>query len=184
MIERSSEYKKMGEELIRRVPELKWIKEAKIKIAYLESTQKKNKNNKIVYADCRKPEEWVQVFCKYDFVITVYVDNCMGLTENQMRIVMWHELLHIGIDDGTLNPIYIVNPHDIEDFRSIIDKFGIDWAEPGAEPTDVWEVVKNERNAENELSKGEEDRREYSEGIWAQRRNKIGRIKTESQDDA
>ena len=180
MIERSAEYKKMGEELIRRVPELKWIKEARIKIAYLESTQKKNKNNKIVYADCRKPEEWVQVFCKYDFVITVYVDNCMGLTENQMRIVMWHELLHIGIDDGTLNPIYIVNPHDVEDFRSIIDKFGIDWAEPGAEPTDVWEVVKNEQRELEERESNTVQKWRETGGNFTQRRNSIRTIKTES----
>lgn len=178
MVERSKEYKKLGEELIKKVPELQFIKEGKIKIAWLESTQKKNKHGGIVYADCRKLDEWMQVFAPYDFVITVYADNCMGLTENQMLIVLWHELLHIGIDCGTLDPIYIVNPHDVEDFRSIIDKFGIDWSEPGAEPPNVWEVIENERNTEAELSQREENQRGNSEGIWAQRRNKIRTIKT------
>jgi len=183
MVERSTEYKKMGEELIKRVPELQYIKEGKIKIAWLESTQKKMSNRKVVFADCRKIDEWMQVFCKYDFVITVYSDNCMGLTNNQMQIVLWHELLHVGIDAESLNPIYIVNPHDIEDFRSIVDRFGLDWAEPGAEPPSVWEVVENERNAEIESIKGEENKRGHSEGIWAQRRNQIRSIKTTCQDN-
>ena len=188
MVERSIEYKKMAEELIKKIPELQWIKEDKVKIAYLESTQKKMSNRKIVYADCRKIDEWMQVFCKYDFVITVYSDNCMGLTENQMQIVMWHELLHVGIDGGTLNPIYIVNPHDIEDFRSITDRFGIDWNEPGAEPPSVWDVVENERKL-NRTSKEEyaepqicEKHRESAD-VWAQRRNSIRTIKTTCQDD-
>lgn len=184
MIERSNEYKKMGELLIKKVPELQWIKECKIKIAYLESTQKKTKGKKTVYADCRKVEEWVQVFCKYDFVITVYVDNCMGMTKNQMELLMWHELLHIGIEDGTLNPIYIVNPHDVEDFRSIIDRFGIGWAEPGAEIPSIWDVLEDEQR---ELKEGEGNTiqkwRETGE-YFTKRRNSIRHIETQSKDDA
>ena len=184
MIERSNEYKKMGELLIKKVPELQWIKECKIKIAYLESTQKKTKGKKTVYADCRKVEEWVQVFCKYDFVITVYVDNCMGMTKNQMELLMWHELLHIGIEDGTLNPIYIVNPHDVEDFRSIIDRFGIGWAEPGAEIPSIWDVLEDERNAEEEFSQRASDNQGTSKGIWQKRRESIRTIQTEVEDNA
>ena len=178
----------MGEELIKRVPELKWINDCKVKIAYLESTQKKNKNRKIVYADCRKVEEWVQVFCKYDFVVTVYVDNCMGLTENQMRIVMWHELLHVGMEEGTLNPIYICNPHDIEDFRSITDRFGIDWAEPGADVPNIWDVIEDERRRKvEELQRENESnaiQRSASGRVWAERRNSIRTIRTTCEDDA
>lgn len=184
MVERSKEYKKMGEELIRKVPELRWIKEGNIKIAWLTSTQKKTRGGGIVYADCRKLDEWMQVFAKYDFVITVYEDNCLGLTENQMYIVLWHELLHIGLDGGSLNPIYKINPHTIEDFKSIINRFGIDWGEVGEAVPDVWDVIENERNAEKELIQREKDRREYSEGIWEKRRTQIGRIKTQCEDDA
>lgn len=169
--------------LIKKIPELSWIKDYKVKIAYLESTEKKKHNRGVVYADCRKVDLWMQVFCKYDFVITVYVDNCMGLTENQMQIVMWHELLHVGLDGGTLNPIYIVNPHDIEDFRSITDRFGTDWNEPGAEIPSIWEVLENERNAEKELSQRASDNQGTSEGIWEQRRKKIRTIKTTCEDN-
>ena len=187
MVERSAEFKKMGEELIKKVPDLKFIKEGNIKIAWLTSTQKKLKNRGIVYAECRKLEEWMQVFAKYDFVITVYEDNCLGLTENQMYIVLWHELLHIGIDGDTLNPIYIMNPHDIEDFRDIIDRFGLGWAEYGAEPPNVWDVIENERNAEKEPREWEENpipKRQETGGDFAKRRNSIRSIKTQCKDDA
>ena len=38
-------------------------------------------------------------------------------------------MLHVGIEeneDGTEN--YSVKPHDLEDFKLVIDKFGTDWA--------------------------------------------------------
>lgn len=183
MVERSTEYKKMGEMLIKKIPELSWIKDYKVKIAYLESTEKKKHNRGVVYADCRKVDLWMQVFCKYDFVITVYVDNCMGLTEEQMQIVMWHELLHVGLDGGTLNPIYIVNPHDIEDFRSITDRFGTDWNEPGAEIPSIWEVLENERRELEERESNTIQKRRESGDVWAQRRNSIRQIKTTCEDN-
>ena len=145
MVERSKEFKKMGEELIRKIPDLKWIKECGIKIAWLESDQKKIKGRGIVHAECKKPEEWVQVFCKCDFVIIVYTENCMGMTDNQMRICLWHELLHVGMEEGTAEPKYMINPHDIEDFKEIINRFGLNWSEPGVEPPNIWDVVKSEQ---------------------------------------
>ena len=48
------------------------------------------------------------------------------LDEEQKRILMWHELKHCGVD-GKGNT-YVI-PHDIEDFKEIIEKHGMDWAE-------------------------------------------------------
>jgi hypothetical protein len=56
------------------------------------------------------------------------VQNTEGLTEEQMRNLMYHELLHGGMDDKTGEPKYKVTPHDVEDFRSVIDQYGTDWA--------------------------------------------------------
>ena len=50
------------------------------------------------------------------------------MTEEQIRILIFHELLHIGIevdDDGEEH--YSCVPHDLEDFKQIIDRFGTDW---------------------------------------------------------
>lgn len=51
------------------------------------------------------------------------------MTEKQLEILLFHELLHIGIepaDDGGEN--YSIIPHDMEDFKIVIDKYGTDWS--------------------------------------------------------
>lgn len=184
MIEKSKEYKKMGDELIRKVPELKWIKECGIKIVWMDSTEKKMKSrgHGIVYAECKMLPKWVQALAPYDFAIIVYSDNCLGLTENQMRILLWHELLHIGIEEEGLNPIYMTNPHDIEEFRSIIGKFGLDWVELGEDTPNVWDVVNGNRETNEEPGEREKDTiQKWGEtgGNFQKRRNSIRNIKTE-----
>jgi len=51
-----------------------------------------------------------------------------GFTDKQKRILIFHELLHVGVDadeDGCEK--YRTVPHDLEDFKLIIDRFGVDW---------------------------------------------------------
>ena len=60
-----------------------------------------------------------------------YEPNIITFNEDQLRTLLFHELLHVKIDisdDGTEK--YGTNPHDIEDFREIIDRFGMDWDKP------------------------------------------------------
>ena len=45
--------------------------------------------------------------------------------------MVYHELLHVGFN-GEDEPMSIV-PHDIEDFRKVIDMFGSHWDEKDAE---------------------------------------------------
>ena len=48
------------------------------------------------------------------------------MDDEQMRILLFHELLHIGVkDDGGT----FVRQHDVEDFAEIINRFGTDWNE-------------------------------------------------------
>jgi hypothetical protein len=52
------------------------------------------------------------------------------MSEAQMGILLFHELLHIGIEPGPDGEeTYSVNHHDLEDFKVIIDRYGTDWAE-------------------------------------------------------
>ena len=55
----------------------------------------------------------------------------MLLTETgdcEVHILLYHELLHVGVNERSGEMVYVVNPHDVEDFRTIIDRYGIDWA--------------------------------------------------------
>lgn len=130
MIERSEKYRKIGKRLIRTLPELSEIKEAGIRIAYLSSDKDKKQNKRIIHAECRKVDDFYKDWCcRYDFLIVVYEPNIDYFTDQQIEILIEHELRHVGIDYSGSEPKYYVIPHDIEEFWSIIDKYGLHWDE-------------------------------------------------------
>lgn len=123
-------YKAIAERLIETEPELAYIKDSRVKITYLESdANKKNGPDKAVLGECEKVAAKNRWAITSDFTITVYVNNCIGLSEEQMSTLLFHELLHIGIEQGPDgDELYSVRKHDLEDFKYIIDRFGTDWA--------------------------------------------------------
>ena len=66
---------------------------------------------------------------EYDFTITVYEPNCQDFyfDDRKYAILLEHELMHVGFDPETGDCTLI--PHDAEEFKRIIAKYGIDWAE-------------------------------------------------------
>ena len=123
-------YERIARELIDSEPELDYIKQSRARIIYLESdASKKNGTDRLVYGECEKVASKNQWAISADFTITVYTNNVIGMSEEQIKILLFHELLHVGIDYGTDGgEIYSVKKHDLEDFKVIIDKFGTDWA--------------------------------------------------------
>lgn len=123
-------YEKIAQELIENTAELEYIKKSNARIIYLESdNSKKNGTEKLVLGECEKVASKNQWAISADFTITVYKNNCIGLSEEQIKILLFHELLHVGIDYGTDGgEVYSVKKHDLEDFKIIIDKYGTDWA--------------------------------------------------------
>lgn len=127
MIEEKAKYKKTAEKLIKTVKSLEYIKNSAVRIVYLSSDVEKKKNHKVILADCAKVNDRYSWCCPYDFMITIYEPNVVGLNSKQMEILLQHELRHVGIDtEGNEDSFYVV-PHDIEDFREIIDQYGLDW---------------------------------------------------------
>lgn len=137
--EKSDFLKRLGNKIINLFPEFSFIKVWNIKIGYVISHEKKG-GEKTVYADCRKVAEVYRAYLPYDFVITFYERNTATLNENQIKILMFHELQHIGMGVRGLKVV----PHDIEDFSNILDKYGMDWDSPGKELPDILEVSMNE----------------------------------------
>jgi hypothetical protein len=122
--EPSKELKALGERIIKRFPEFSFIKEYDIRIGYVISYERKN-GAKIVYADCRKLQEPIKAYLPFDFLITFYDWHTGHMTENQKKLLMKHELKHVGIGMKGLK----ITPHDIEDFKDILDEYGTDWTE-------------------------------------------------------
>ena len=137
MYEFSQDYEELAHAVIDALPELWFIRDAEIRIGFLKSWKEKKTGHRLVYGECIKPQEIYQDLLGYDFLIVIYEANAAALTLNQKKILMWHELLHVGIDDESGEPKYVVNPHDREEFDSIISRAGLRWDEPGADVPDI-----------------------------------------------
>lgn len=124
----NEEYAKIGRELIETEEVLKPILKSNAQIVYLSSEHKKVGGGKTIFAQCEKIAEKYKWGIPCDFTITVFEPNVEDFTEEQMRILIFHELLHVGIDDGDDGEeTYSIRPHDLEDFKEIIDRFGTEW---------------------------------------------------------
>lgn len=50
------------------------------------------------------------------------------MDEEHIRRVLFHELLHVGISyDKDGDEVYGIVPHDFEDFRECVRRWGMDW---------------------------------------------------------
>lgn len=123
-MEISEKYTRIGEEV--KVELFPFLEE--VKVAWLASDKPKQNKGKIIYADCTPVNkgryEWC---CEYDYMITVYDNNVAHMSDKQLQILMEHELMHVDPSGkGTV-------PHDLEDFKEIIKKYGVEWAQEGGE---------------------------------------------------
>lgn len=126
----SEAFEKIGGRLIETEKELAYIKNSQVKIIYLVSNQAKKSSQKIVHGECEKVPAKYKWAINADFTITLFAPNNAHMSAKQLEILIFHELLHIGIEeaeDGGEN--YSIVPHDLEDFKKIIEKFGTNWSE-------------------------------------------------------
>lgn len=125
----NEKYSEIARELINTEDVLLNIRNSQATIVYLSSEHKKKSGNKLVFGQCEKVADKYKWGIPADFTITVFEPNVEGFSEEQIKILLFHELLHVGIEfnaDGS--ETYSVRPHDLEDFKLIIDKFGTDWS--------------------------------------------------------
>ena len=126
-VTQSEELRRMGTRLIKTRKLLEYLRDTDVVIGYCYSDQLKKNGEKLVLGECIKVKPVYQAFMPYDFIIVFYSVNTDCLTKHQKEILMIHELLHIGVSNSG-NLTYKINQHDIEDFRSLISRYGIDWA--------------------------------------------------------
>ena len=123
----SKEYARIAQDLIATEPELEHLEDCPFTIVYLGSDATPTSNGRIIHGKCEKVPDKFKWGVPADVTITIYDGNVDGFTPQQLRILIFHELLHVGITpDG--EPC--LNPHDTEDFAVILDRFGAHWSEP------------------------------------------------------
>jgi hypothetical protein len=126
----NEQYAEWGSELIASEDALIDIRNSHATIVYLSSDYAKTDKGRTVYGQCERVADKYKWGIPADFTITIFDPNVEGKSDEALRRIIFHELLHVGIefkDDGT--EAYSVNPHDIEDFKYLIDRYGTDWAE-------------------------------------------------------
>ena len=156
----NEEYAMIAADLINNSPYLESLRVSKATIIYLSSHQKKTSKGKIVCAECERVPEKYKWGIPCDFTITVFEPNIEKMTHDQIKILLYHELLHVGIelDSNTGDETYSVRPHDLEDFKLIITLFGTEWARikddagelPNISDYPFPEVLENEESEEGE----------------------------------
>ena len=125
----NNDYAEIADELIRHEGSLFHLLESRAKIIYLSSDYAKTSKGKLVFGQCEKVADKYKWGIPADFTITVFEPNVEKFTDDQIRTLLHHELLHVGIDkkaDGSES--YSIVDHDIEDFKLILDKYGTDWS--------------------------------------------------------
>lgn len=117
--------KRLAGKVIKKFDQLDIIDDYEIKVGYVLSQRSKRSDGKPVYGECQKVDKNVQAFIPYDFIITFYEPNCEELDDNQMAILMYHELRHIGYKNGGASIV----KHEVQDFNNILNEFGLDWTD-------------------------------------------------------
>jgi len=131
-MEHNRHYMNIAKRLIRTKEKFEDIAASDVKIAYLSSQMERKKDKGLVYGECTKVDKRYKWCCHYDFFITIYEPNIAGFTEKQLEILIEHELEHVGIDWSGNEVKYYIVPHTVQDFRDIIDEYGIDWSDKDA----------------------------------------------------
>lgn len=131
----SPELQELGKAVIDKMPEVQIINNFDIKVGYVISYEAKRSRDKRVHADCKKITGTYTAFLPFDFVITFYEPNISHMTDNQKKVLMLHELKHIGVGDRGFR----IENHNIEDFHSILKRYGIDWNDYDKEIPDIFE---------------------------------------------
>lgn len=122
------EYAEIAAQIIDEEQSLIDVANSHATIIYLGSDNEKKSKGKLILGECERVSDKYKWGIPADFTITVFEKNIAGFTDDQLRTLLFHELLHVGIeflDDGSER--YSVKPHDYEDFKEITDRYGTDW---------------------------------------------------------
>ena len=121
-------YAELSGELLQEEKALEYIKNSNVTIIYLSSQAERKNKGTLTLGECEKVPPKYKWAVPADFTITLFEPNIEKLTEEQIKILLFHELLHVGIEVDGNEENYFVRPHDLEDFKLIIDRFGTEWS--------------------------------------------------------
>lgn len=134
----NEEYAEIGARLIATEDSLADLRESDVQIIYLSSPHKKVSSGRMVLGQIEKIADKYKWGIPCDFTVTIFERNvaACNFTDEQIRALIHHELMHIGVDrEETLigaEERYYIRPHDMADFKLILQKYGVDWSHSNA----------------------------------------------------
>ena len=124
----SDHYAELAQQLVDTEPSLAHIRDSDATICYLGSDNMKRSKGRTVFGECERVADKNKWAIPADFLVVVYEPNCEGMDDVHLSRLLFHELLHVGIgEDKDGNEVYSIVPHDMEDFRKCVDRWGVDW---------------------------------------------------------
>ena len=129
----SMEWAEIGMEVINKFADGKFkpIIEFGISIGYVISKESPERNGIKTMAECiAVKKDHQRQFNPHDYLIKIYEPNVAYMNDVQKRILMEHELNHIHCYENKNGDLKIgLNTHDVNDFKDIIEKYGVDWSQ-------------------------------------------------------
>lgn len=106
------------------------IVELGVGIGYVVSKESPTVNGVPKMAECiAVKKDHQKQFMPHDYLIKIYEPNVSYMTNEQKRILMEHELMHIHAYENKDGELTIgTTAHDVNDFRDIVEKYGYDWS--------------------------------------------------------
>ena len=99
---------------------------AEANICYLFRTGKWESKGKVIYGKAEKVSQKWNYLTEHDFIITINHEAWQCATEGQKKAILDHELTHCEKgEDSDGNPKWLIIPHSVEDFPSIIRRHGL-----------------------------------------------------------
>ena len=143
-------YAKIGADLIANEDVLFDVRNSQATIIYLSSDFAKTDKGRLVLGQCEKVQDKYKWGIPADFTITLFEPNIVNKSQEAIKRIILHELLHVGIDvNSESDESYYVKPHDLEDFKYMIDTYGTDWDKVDDEPEfeaniEEWKEVRSD----------------------------------------
>jgi hypothetical protein len=121
------DYLEIAQEIIKTEKCLADVRNSSVSFVVLGSDSERKKKGKLLYGECERVPAKYSWIIPYDFTITIFEPNVERFTEDQIRILLLHELMHMGIEKDGNEEKYFVVPHDVEDFSEILERYGVGW---------------------------------------------------------
>ena len=100
------------------------LAEARIALVW-RAGWKKSKDGQIILGKCKKASDYDRTFAEYDFVILLNEKVYPSLSGKQQLALLDHELCHAAVRfDKHGNSKYRIRKHDLEEFRSVVERHG------------------------------------------------------------